>query len=110
MPHLPIILNLKLISLILGFAVFSNTSYANTLLIEGATIIDSKSNSSQVSDVLIENGVVTKIGNRARAASKVYSDLEKVSAQGMYLSAGFIDSHVHLRDVPGYRPGRSGYS
>ena len=47
-------------------------------------------------DILLENGIVKKISD------KIQGDFDKViNAKGLYISTGFIDMHVHLRE-PGY--------
>lgn len=48
------------------------------------------------SDILIENGIITKIEKNIETAVE-----RKVDAAGMLVSPGFIDLHVHLREPGG---------
>lgn len=47
-----------------------------------------------ISDVLIEDGIVSKIGNKLQCNESI-----KINADGNYLMPGFIDIHTHLDDV-----------
>jgi dihydroorotase len=48
------------------------------------------------SDILIENGIITKIDK------KIEADVDrKVDAAGLLVSPGFVDLHVHLREPGG---------
>ena len=64
------------------------------LLIENAVIVGKSK--SKVS-ILIENGIIKEIGS----ISKPPSDVFKVDLNGAYVSPGWADVHVHLRE-----PGR----
>ena len=66
------------------------------LLIHGGTIIDPASGAERRADVLIRNGRIETIGDDIDAGSA-----ERFDASGMYLSPGWLDMHVHLRE-PGY--------
>jgi len=66
------------------------------LLIHGGTIIDPASGAERRADVLIRNGRIETIGDDIGAGSA-----ERFDASGMYLSPGWLDMHVHLRE-PGY--------
>ncbi|MED3564201.1 dihydroorotase [Bacillus xiapuensis] len=48
------------------------------------------------SDILIENGVITKIEEKIEANAD-----RKIDASGLLVSPGFIDLHVHLREPGG---------
>ena len=64
-----------------------------TLVIKNGTVIDPVSKTEEKKDILIEKGIIKKIGNR------INTDGEKViDAAGQYVMPGFIDLHVHLRD------------
>ena len=64
-----------------------------TLVIKNGTVIDPISKTEEKKDILIEKGIIKKIGNR------INTDGEKViDAAGQYVMPGFIDLHVHLRD------------
>ncbi len=67
-----------------------------TLLIKNGRIIDPASNLDMVGDLLIEEGKIGKIASTLSAP-----DAELLDAQGLVVSPGFIDLHVHLRE-----PGR----
>ena len=62
-------------------------------LIKNAVIVNA--GGQQNADLLIENGLIAKIGQGLFGADEV------VDAQGAYLLPGLVDLHCHLRD-PGY--------
>ena len=66
------------------------------LLIHGGTILDPASGAERRADVLIRNGRIESIDDDIDAESA-----ERFDASGMYLSPGWLDMHVHLRE-PGY--------
>lgn len=67
-----------------------------TILIKGGRVINPATQMDEVSDVLIEDGVVKEI------ASAIDEQADKViEAEGCYVMPGFIDMHVHFRD-PGF--------
>jgi dihydroorotase len=68
----------------------------NTLVIRGGTVIDPASGFSGPADVLIENGIISKM-----SAGVTASGADVLDAAGCYVAPGFIDMHVHLRD-PGF--------
>ena len=63
-------------------------------LIKNAKIL-SEDGSLIVADIQIENGIITAIGNDLKQEGEV------IDAGGCFLSAGFIDVHVHLREPGG---------
>lgn len=65
------------------------------LLIKKAVIINSKGVRKEPQDILIEKGVITKIGKISEPEAKV------IEANGKYVLPGFIDLHCHLRE-PGF--------
>ncbi|WP_284037532.1 dihydroorotase [Neobacillus sp. 114] len=65
------------------------------LLIQNAKYIASNGEMKQ-SDILIENGIIIKL-----APSLTESAERTVDAQGMLVSPGFVDLHVHLREPGG---------
>ncbi|MBM7654042.1 dihydroorotase [Neobacillus cucumis] len=65
------------------------------LLIQNACYIASNGETKQA-DLLIENGVITKIGKKIEAVVN-----RTVDASGKLVSPGFIDLHVHLREPGG---------
>ena len=68
----------------------------SSLLIKNGRIIDPASSVDQVSDLLIENGKVSRIERDIQAP-----DTPRLDATGLIVAPGFIDIHVHLRE-----PGR----
>jgi len=64
------------------------------LLIKSATILDPGSSfHQQVSDILIENGVITKI------AEDIEADAELFDAEGKYVSPGFFDLNCNVGEL-----------
>ena len=68
----------------------------NSLLIKNGRIIDPHSGLDRVSDLLIEDGVVSRIDRDIALPS-----LQVLDASGLVVAPGLIDIHVHLRE-----PGR----
>ncbi len=68
----------------------------NSLLIKNGRIIDPASNLDLVSDLLIEDGKVSRIDRNLSLPN-----VEVLDAAGLVVAPGFIDIHVHLRE-----PGR----
>ena len=62
------------------------------LLIQNARVIDPSRDFDAKADVLIENGVITDVGKKLRAAGEV------IDAAGLVVVPGFIDLHTHLRE------------
>lgn len=67
-----------------------------TILIRNGRVINPATGMDESADVLVENGIVAKIGKNI----KTKSDRE-IDAKGCFVMPGFIDMHVHLRD-PGF--------
>lgn len=66
------------------------------LLIKGGRVIDPANGINEISDILIENGKISKI--KAGIAS---DNCEVIDAADKLVCPGFIDMHVHLRE-PGF--------
>lgn len=66
------------------------------ILIRGAEIIDPEKKYSGVNDVLLSDGLISKIDKKITASAD-----ETIDADGLLLAPGFIDLHAHFRD-PGY--------
>jgi dihydroorotase len=62
------------------------------ILIKGAEIIDPSLPDAGAADILIEGGVIKRIGAAGCEADEV------IDAQGLCVSPGLVDMHVHLRD------------
>jgi dihydroorotase len=67
------------------------------LLIRGGRVVDPASGLDGVADVLLLDGLVSRVGPRLEAPPGV----ETVDATGRVVTPGLIDIHVHLRE-PGY--------
>ena len=66
------------------------------LLIQNGQVIDPASQINEVMDILVENGIISKMKkNITDKADKI------INAEGNWVTPGFIDVHVHLRE-PGY--------
>lgn len=65
----------------------------STLLLKGGTVIDPGLKRNEVSDVLIENGIIQKVGKNLKAP-----DAEVYDATGKIVAPGLIDMHVHFRE------------
>lgn len=66
------------------------------ILIKNGRLIDPAQNLDSNKDLLIENGIISKIEK-----TLTYPDAHKIDAKGLIVSPGFIDLHCHLRE-PGY--------
>ena len=66
------------------------------VLIKNGRALDPASKFDEVSDILIEDGKIVKIGK----AIKEQAD-QTIQAEGCLVMPGFIDLHTHLRD-PGF--------
>ncbi|MCR5430759.1 MAG: dihydroorotase [Eubacterium sp.] len=63
------------------------------LLIKNGKVIDPATNTEDVLDVLVEDGVISKV------APSIEGDFDKeVDASGLIVVPGLIDMHVHFRD------------
>ena len=64
-----------------------------SILIKNGQVIDTATQKDEISDVLIENGVITRVEKGIRV-----KDAQVIDAKGCYVMPGIIDMHVHLRD------------
>lgn len=64
------------------------------MLIRNGHIVDPSQNLDRLLDLRIENGRIAELGEHLNAAP----DERVIDASGAYVSPGFIDMHVHLRD------------
>lgn len=66
------------------------------MLIKNGLLIDPKTCTEKVCDILIRDGIITEIGNVTE-----YDKEDIIDASGMVVAPGLIDTHVHFRD-PGF--------
>jgi dihydroorotase len=66
------------------------------LLFQGGRIVDPSQGLDRKADLLVENGIVERLGRVTRNKS-----WEVINASGLILAPGFIDMHVHLREPGG---------
>ena len=76
------------------------------LFIQNSRVIDPKTGTDAVLDLIIENGKIVDMGEnlaeRCQAlASENGSSLQILDGKGLITAPGFIDVHVHFRD-PGF--------
>ena len=74
------------------------------LLIKNGRVIDPSQNIDDTLDVLVENGLVKKIG----AGLSAPAGTETIDATGTYVVPGLIDMHVHLRDLAAFAVAEDG--
>ncbi len=66
----------------------------SALLLKGGRVIDPAAKLNQVCDVLIEDGIIQKVGLDIRAdQAEVYDASDKIVVPGL------IDMHTHLREL-----------
>ena len=66
------------------------------LLIRNARVMDPSQNLDQIADILVENGVIAKVGEHLNPENATV-----IEANGLVAAPGLVDMHVHLRD-PGF--------
>jgi len=64
-----------------------------SLLIKNGRVIDPESNFNDIADVLVDNGKIISVGKNIKQKSD-----KTIDANGLIVSPGFIDMHVHLRE------------
>ena len=70
--------------------------FAKDLLIKNARLIDGIKTSSKLMDILIQDGIILKIGYDI-----LNNEAEILDINGANILPGLIDAHVHLQWVPG---------
>lgn len=65
------------------------------ILIKNARVMDPSQNLDITADILLEDGIIAKVGEGIEAEATV------IDANGLIAAPGLIDMHVHLRD-PGF--------
>lgn len=69
----------------------------NTRVIRGGRVVDPSQDIDRTLDVLIEDGVVTRLDEAIEASPGV----EVTEAEGLVVTPGLLDIHIHLRE-PGF--------
>ena len=69
------------------------------VVIKGGHVIDPKTNTDSITDILIEDGIITEIGNIDEDLEALNCDV--IDAGGKLVLPGLVDAHCHLRD-PGF--------
>lgn len=77
--------------LILGCLVTNAQTPKGSVLIKNATVLTVTNGTHENTDVLVENGIIKKIGKNLNA-----SNIQTVDATGKYLMPGIIDAHSHV--------------
>lgn len=67
------------------------------ILIRGGRVVDPKSGTDSVMDILIEDGKIISVGGHEANALQ-NGDVRVIDAGGMVVAPGLIDVHVHFRD------------
>ncbi|HSI81433.1 MAG TPA: dihydroorotase, partial [Solirubrobacterales bacterium] len=73
---------------------------APALLIEGAIVVDPRSEMDGAHDLLIRDGRVAEIATPGSLDASDHPGAEVIDADGLHAFPAFFDPHVHLR-VPG---------
>jgi dihydroorotase len=66
-----------------------------SVLIKGGMLIDTANDSIARSDILIEQGIISRIADKIDISR---DDILKIDASGLHISPTFFDMHVHLRE------------
>ena len=66
------------------------------LLLKGGTVLDPESGQTKIADVRIKDGIIVEIDDTLES-----NDLPVYDCTGKFLSPGWMDMHVHLRE-PGF--------
>ena len=69
---------------------------ARKLAITGGRVIDPSQGIDRIADVLISNGKIESVIDTSSGSAPV--GYQKIDANGMIVSPGFVDLHTHLRD------------
>lgn len=65
------------------------------ILIQGGRVVDAATDTDKVTDIYLEDGIISKIGDKLK--KKDDSD-RVIDAKGRLVMPGIIDLHVHFRD------------
>ena len=70
----------------------------SVLVFSGIRAIDPGRNLDSLVDVVVERGVITKVGPKAGDAARKAEGCRVVDGKGKWLLSAFIDLHAHLRE------------
>jgi dihydroorotase len=73
------------------------TSATDSFVLKGAHVLDAEQGIDRVTDVHVANGKIEFVGDRAIAP-----DAKVIDVSGHYLSAGWVDIHVHAYGTLGF--------
>lgn len=76
---------------ILGCFITQAQTPKGSVLIKNATVLTVTNGTLENTDVLVENGIIKKIGKNLNA-----SNIQAIDATGKYLMPGIIDAHSHV--------------
>ena len=65
------------------------------IFIKGGHVLDPVNNIDEVTNILVEDGVISEVGNNPDLEGVA---MEVIDAEGMYVVPGLVDMHCHLRD------------
>ena len=65
-------------------------------IVKNGTLLSVLNGSEQKADILVENGIISRIGSNIEDA-----EAEVFDAEGMYVSVGWLDSHCHFANHGG---------
>lgn len=65
------------------------------IFIKGGHVLDPVNNIDEVTNILVEDGVISEVGNDPDLEGVA---MEVIDAEGMYVVPGLVDMHCHLRD------------
>lgn len=86
---------LLLLILVLGLSFSADAQEKGSVLIQNGTVITIANGDMEDTDVLIEDGIITRIGKDLSAPRGVTT----VDASGKYVMPGIIDAHSHIAGV-----------
>ena len=73
------------------------TNDNRSFVITGGHVMDDATGTNQITDVHVRNGKIEFVGRR-----DIGPDVEKIDAKGCYVSAGWVDIHVHAYGTLGF--------
>lgn len=77
--------------MVFGFGSVESQTQKGSVLIKNATVLTITKGILENTDVLVENGIIKKIGKNLQS-----SNLPVIDATGKYLMPGIIDAHSHV--------------